>query len=268
MNTAILVGADPEAFVKNVHGTIISAVGMIGGDKKNPRPVKKGAVQEDNVLAEFNIDPASTEEEFVENIQTVKEELEKIIFPNVLDFKSFHTFQMEYLFGIGSQAFEFGCDPDFNSWTLSPNSGIETNDTPNRTAGGHVHVGFPTKKKPMEDFRVACMMDLYLGLPALLYTNELETSRRREMYGKAGACRPKPYGVEYRALSNFWISDEKYMRWVFRNSVLAYKNRDKLEDILKLVNIKDVIQKMNHPYDSKAFVRSVASKLDIPLVGE
>ncbi len=34
-------------------------------------------------------------------------------------------------------------------------------------------------------------------------------TERRGMYGKAGAFRPKPYGVEYRTLSNAWLSNDE-----------------------------------------------------------
>ena len=36
------------------------------------------------------------------------------------------------------------------------------------------------------------------------------------MYGKAGCIRVKPYGVEYRTLSNAWLNSEELMAWVFR----------------------------------------------------
>ena len=58
-------------------------------------------------------------------------------------------------------------------------------------------------------------MDFFLGLPSLFYDDD---QMRREMYGKSGACRYKPYGVEYRTLSNAWLKSEKLMRWVFRNA--------------------------------------------------
>jgi hypothetical protein len=38
---------------------------------------------------------------------------------------------------------------------------------------------------------------------------------RRQLYGKAGAFRPKPYGMEYRVLSNRWLDSEPLMRWVY-----------------------------------------------------
>jgi hypothetical protein len=38
---------------------------------------------------------------------------------------------------------------------------------------------------------------------------------RKQLYGKAGAFRPKPYGAEYRVLSNFWVFDTKLTGWVY-----------------------------------------------------
>ena len=36
------------------------------------------------------------------------------------------------------------------------------------------------------------------------------------MYGKAGAFRPKTYGVEYRTLSNAWLFSKKLQSFVYR----------------------------------------------------
>ena len=48
-------------------------------------------------------------------------------------------------------------------------------------------------------------------------------AKRRELYGKAGAYRVKPYGVEYRVLSNFWLKSPALMQWVYDNTILAFK---------------------------------------------
>ena len=53
--------------------------------------------------------------------------------------------------------------------------------------------------------------DLFLGVPSVLMD---EGELRKQLYGKAGAFRPKPYGVEYRTLSNFWVFDPKLVGWV------------------------------------------------------
>jgi hypothetical protein len=55
------------------------------------------------------------------------------------------------------------------------------------------------------------------------------TALRRELYGKAGAFRPKPYGVEYRVLSNRWLNSEALIRWVYNQSQLGMARRG-LED--------------------------------------
>jgi len=44
---------------------------------------------------------------------------------------------------------------------------------------------------------------------------------RRELYGKAGAMRPKPYGWEYRVLSNYWMFEDKLVAWVYNQTALA-----------------------------------------------
>ncbi len=44
------IGCDPEVFITDEKGEIISGIGLIGGTKEDPRGVNCGAVQEDNVL--------------------------------------------------------------------------------------------------------------------------------------------------------------------------------------------------------------------------
>lgn len=212
----ITIGCDPELFVKK-DGKFRSAHGLIQGTKDEPFKVDKGAVQVDGMALEFNTDPASTSDEFVTNIRTVLAQMEAMV-PGY-DFAIVPTarFNGNHFRVQPDEAKELGCTPDYNAWTLNENP-KPNNLTTMRTASGHVHIGFCDGADPGDkDHRVRCatlmkQMDFYLGLPSLLWDNDKD---RRSMYGQAGCFRPKPYGAEYRVLSNAWLLNDARIRFVF-----------------------------------------------------
>lgn len=224
----LTVGADPELFLTDGKN-LIPSIGLLGGTKEEPNPVEKGAIQEDNVLAEFNIDPVTNEDMFVDHLETVMGELGKVVAPLKLKVLSSAHFSLPELVRFGPQALQFGCDPDVNAWTGEFNQAPDPTSTM-RTAGGHIHVGIDA---PEDDFRsranVVKLMDIYLGVPSVLLDADNE---RRKMYGKAGACRFKPYGVEYRTLSNFWLQSEASIRWAYRQTQQAVDSFDNLDELL------------------------------------
>lgn len=212
------IGADPELFLER-DGQIISAEGLIGGTKEKPKAIsKKGHyIQEDNVMVEYNIPPAKTAEEFVGGNNTVLEFLKVLASLQdraELNFSASAELDPKYL--KTEQAKRFGCEPDYNVWER----GI--NEAPGgggnlRTCGGHIHIGYDDPNIETSEFIIKAM-DMILGLESLVLDKD---TRRREMYGKAGAFRFKKYGVEYRTLSNFWIGSEKLMTWAFNKTVEA-----------------------------------------------
>ena len=216
----ILVGCDPEVFVKK-NGVFQSAYGLIKGDKKNPHKVRNGAVQVDGMALEFNIDPANNEDEFCINVQDVLHQMTLMVPDYQVVATPVAKFDIEYMKTQPKEALELGCDPDYNAWTGLVNVKPD-GDRPMRTASGHVHIGW-TNDMDIQDpvhranaFAVNKQMDFFLGLSSLLWDEDQE---RRSMYGKSGCTRIKPYGTEYRTLSNAWLKSESLIRHVYRNTI-------------------------------------------------
>jgi hypothetical protein len=234
----LTIGADPEVFAKK-DGEYISAHGLVPGTKENPFPVQNGAVQVDGMALEFNIDPAGTEQVFCHNVATVMKQLKDMAGVE-LAADPVATFDQEYFDSQPEEAKDRGCDPDFNAWTGRQNDKPDS-DLPIWTGAGHVHIGF-LDEVPDNHHAICCafgqQLDFYLGLPSLAYDTEVQ---RRSLYGAAGAFRPKPYGLEYRVLSNAWVSTEELTRWVFRNTVKAFESMQnplvaKYGDIQNVIN--------------------------------
>lgn len=228
-NNIVLIGSDPELFV-GAGGEVLTAIGKVGGSKDAPRAVPLGALQEDNVLLEYNIDPASSLDEFKKNILSVLEEGRKELAKHGLDVirgMSSHIFDEEFLYSQGEQAWVFGCDPDFNAWTRDMNHMPRDVHPCLRTAGGHLHIGYSHlgKVTKAKSANIIKMCDYLLGLGSVLLDKD---ERRKQLYGKAGACRFKSYGPEYRTLSNFWLFSEDLLNWAYTNAVAAH---DRLEDL-------------------------------------
>jgi hypothetical protein len=221
----ITIGCDPELFVVTADGKQPrSAWGLIPGTKENPHPVKDGAVQVDGCALEFNTDPVDNADDFVQKIGSVMGQMRKMV-PEALDFAIVPSvrFNGNHFRALPDEAKELGCTPDFNAYTMAENPRPD-NQTTMRTASGHIHIGgFPTDDPMSAEHQTRCatlvkQLDAYLGLPSLLFDND---TKRRKMYGAAGAYRPKPYGVEYRVLSNAWLLTEARQRFVFNQTVKA-----------------------------------------------
>jgi hypothetical protein len=226
----LLIGSDPELFIRdNKTGKLISAHGLFPGTKEEPYAVRHGAIQVDGMAAEYNIHPASTAEEFVffhlsvlcdlrDEIKARNPDLDfSFAFIPVADFGA------EYIAEQPMEAKQLGCTPDFNAWEDGAINPTPDADMPFRTASGHIHLGWGSDydTDDPEHIEACCMMvkqiDASLA-PVYVLQEGVEGKRRRDLYGKAGAFRPKKYGVEYRVLSNVWLTNTYYMENIF-NSV-------------------------------------------------
>lgn len=212
------LGCDPEIFLQDNSGKLISAIGYIKADKWNPLQIpdmEKGfTLQEDNVSLEYGIPPAANVGDFIHHIRAVMEKSKEWV-PGLsfskLSCAVFPADQMDH-----PLAHVFGCEPDYNAWTGKPNNPPKPPHKFMRSAGGHIHV--ETQEDPIQ---VVKAMDLFLGVPSVLMDDGKD---RRQLYGGPGAHRKKPYGVEYRTLSNFWIFDDRLIQWVWDSTSKALAN--------------------------------------------
>jgi hypothetical protein len=223
--TIFKLGVDPEIFIKRQGGGHVSAHDIVPGSKSSQFKVPNGVVQPDGLAAEFGIDPVphTDFEAFNDNIVSVMTSLRDIIKaydPSLgFDLSPSVAFDKSYYDALPESAKELGCDPDFCAYSVDA---LEPNVKPDgaagvRSAAGHIHIGWgdgipwdnPEHLEICRSF--VRNLDVFVGLAMLLIDAD---DRRRELYGKAGAFRPKPYGVEYRTPSNVWLRSKTARRFI------------------------------------------------------
>lgn len=218
----VLIGADPELFIFdtgiNQH---VSAHTFLPGTKADPVEVPKGAIQVDGVAAEFNIEPASTKKEWKENIFHVRRLLKLITEKHnknyVLTATPSVTFDQAYFDALPHSVKLLGCEPDFDAYTGKTNPKPFT-DLPMRTGSGHLHIGWTNNEDTQSEpyLQKCCEMVREFDF-AFSHVSKTwdKDERRRTLYGAPGAFRPKPYGFEYRPLSNAWLNQEWSIDFVY-----------------------------------------------------
>lgn len=217
----VLIGCDPELFVFSLEeNRYVSGHNMIPGTKEAPYEVPDGIIMVDGMALEFGVKPCSTAKQFAARIATVKASIQEIIGPTFrLDAVPSVVFDEDIIKEQPPEALELGCDPDYNAF-----SGVK-NQTPVppspgfRSGGGHVHIGWGSdfdtfSPAHQEDCRVMVVaLEGTLNVPSVAWDDD---KKRTKLYGAPGAYRPKPYGVEYRVLSNRWLNSPKTIDYVFK----------------------------------------------------
>lgn len=264
------IGADPEFFLKK-EGKFVSAYGLIEGTKKNPQKVKGGAVQVDGMALEFNIDPVTNAADFMTNVQTVLGELRKMV-PAEYEFAFVPVadFDPAYIADQPEEARILGCEPDFNAYTGKANPQPDAAKS-FRTASGHIHLGWSENEDIKNPEHIdACQMmvkqlDCTLGLASVVIDWD---TRRRELYGKAGAYRPKSYGVEYRTMSNFWLRSAELQEYVFKAAKGSFNNLIKGVNFIDGIHADNVTDWIDNSKVAKAHYYSGIYLAQSPVVNE
>lgn len=240
----VTLGADPEMFVFNTKTQkLVSAIPFIPGSKEEPYkpsdlPTGFG-LQTDNVLVEFNIPPTALEDKasFINNLLIMRSYIDKYLHNKskylVTKTQASGYLPMSELTSEQSQM--FGCDPDYNCYTETQNEKPKLKDINFRTAGFHVHIGYDNPNV-RESVTLIKYLDLYLGVASIMVDDDRE---RRSLYGKAGCFRLQPWGVEYRSLSSYFMSNIDTISFVYnqtRKAIEAYENDIELPATSLVVN--------------------------------
>lgn len=200
------IGCDPEFLVRKTSTKgFVPSVGMIGGSKEEPVPIKdmdKGfMVHEDNVLVEIGIPPAKDEFTFANYVgDAIHGASQMLPRGHSLSLqKDSHQFTAAQL--NSKQAQEIGCEQDNDAYEQGANRTQFPSLGNDRYAGGHIHLGGKFNCPP---FVAALICDVKISLPLIAAWSDGKESPRAQWYGRPGIFREKPYGIEYRTPSNRW----------------------------------------------------------------
>jgi hypothetical protein len=168
-------------------------------------------------------------------------------------------YTQEYLDSLPDAAKELGCDPDFSAYTLLPNP-TPDNTRLFRTGAGHVHVGWGSDIPTDNEDHIEICANFVKALDATvgMFMTVIDTDpRRRELYGKAGAFRPKPYGVEYRTPSNLWLTTKERRRvmWTLLGEGIRIMKSEKPTEYFvgySQEEVQSIIDNGNVDYATKA----------------
>jgi hypothetical protein len=215
-----MYGADIEFFIKkDPTGRVIPACGLVGGEKNNPIKIDDTyAILEDGAAVELNYTPTDTPKALMDRIYASADVINS--------FTKYTTSKAQEvrIKGIENhkQAMEIGCMPDFDAYADNPQDPRKTPEIDEfkgfRFSGAHLHFSYETHEQ-VPAFVAARLADVYITLPVLSLAYSLGGDklmrcilgpRRAKFYGLPGLYRPKPYGMEYRTLSNFIAFDKRF----------------------------------------------------------
>jgi hypothetical protein len=223
----LTIGADPEFFLSDKDGKPVSAHGLVPGNKVAPHRLVGGAVQLDGTAVEFNIDPCTTQQQFITRIDRTLEQIRELI-PRDYNFNYSPAvfYDQEYFDKIIPETSkELGCNPDHDAYNDGAPNHPPLNVGTMRTGAGHIHLGWGEEIDHLSDGHIFDCCQLAKNMDAIFMSCEQiwdKDTERRKMYGKPGCFRPKPYGMEYRSLSNAWLNHRDIWKFIFTASTYAF----------------------------------------------
>ena len=230
----ITVGHDSE-FALYSGGQVFSALDVL--DKKPVQVGESGSYFPDNLNVEIAISPVDNLKDFHQKTEDCLNAVRSLGY-SLLDTP---TVKYDDRALDHKKAFISGCNTDYCGYRR------EANESPNfrvmdgtRSLGGHIHIG----DKSVDPFNLSRWMDIFLGLHFVM---KEPGNTRRELYGKAGCLRPKPYGMEYRTLSSVWVqqAEDREFVWEGLHKAVEWAKKGDYRDYVSEFDWRDIPHAIN-----------------------
>ena len=268
------MGCDPEFFFK-VDNNIVGAELFIPKEGIKNNLTRLGGLHTalkgtetkfiiDGVQVELNPKPdtcrANLANEISVAFKTLKAELTKQGTKVQCDFSRSITIEKTDLDKLDANNQKFGCMPSLNSHkdTECKLTKVDPLVYRQRSAGGHIHIGFdgqPNLKTAITENpdEMVDMLDIICGNTMVLIDRDPGNKARRELYGRAGEYRLPKHGIEYRTLSNFWLTHYYLMSFAFGMARLAVNlcaepilKKRYIEEFKSKVDMKEIQDAINN----------------------
>lgn len=265
--TTFTFGADPELFLfDKEQKKVVSSIPVLKRNKENPIEIAKGVkIYADNALVELAFPPAENKHQFIETLRTAFART-KEYFGNRYSLLPQAAYEYErnqlkdklHYVKDGKEetmtAWDIGCNPSFDVYRRCENK-IRKFENGFRSGSFHIHIGNKYYKTDANgklltnESRSAAvkLMDIFVGVPSILFDKDKTAPIRRKLYGRAGECRKTPYGIEYRVLGNFALRSPELVSLVFdlTQYALSYINDGREKEILNRINPNTIMKAIN-----------------------
>ena len=271
----LLMGCDPEFFFVNGKGQVVGSEKVLpkkglkwkdddfGYSDSGYEDTQKPIFIIDGVQAELNPEPNTCRALLGNDIHSCFLQLRKHLKAEgktlSINFDPLVKITQIELDSLSESSRVFGCDPSSNVYQTRAQARIRVNPKKylKRSAGGHIHLGADAYQRPLrrtlKNVKVMVpLLDLVVANTCVLIDRHPGNKERRANYGRCGEYRVKPYGLEYRALSNFWLKSYQLMSLVMglcrftvemaAESESGVKTRDYIKALLNAVPRQDVIK--------------------------
>lgn len=283
------MGSDPEFFFRK-DGNVIGSEKVIPENGLHHMR-GYGKIVRDGVQAELNPHATMCRQTACTNIQQVFSVLAGTLKQKknngvTIDISRVVDVSKQEMDTLSKKSKTFGCAASMNAniKKIDKISNITVDPTVylKRSAGGHLHLGYP-KPYSEEDFDreihvydntsakiqqarwvqgydrarnpeiIIPLLDIIVGNTCVLLDRDEGNIERRKVYGKAGEYRTPAHGIEYRTPSNFWLQSPHLASMVYglaRQAVeMAVQSDDDnnyLKELKKLVSMADIEKAINN----------------------